>query len=256
MPAWKNHDMPEIESGALERGREAFEPRAWGAAFDQLRSSDATGSLAPEDLERLGEAARWSRHFDEMFDIFERASAAYESGGDRRSAARVAVKLTVEHHARHGDALAAGWLARAGRLLEGEPACRERGLVLMCAAQGMFFMGDGPAALHMSQEMVQLGSELQDRDIEALGRLALGHARLLVGEVREGTALIDEAMAAALVAPVDLVDVHVDTLAEGSNSGQPGRFSAQRFSLAGIAATGAGPANGVSRRCAGASGSR
>ena len=196
--------MPETEGGALERGREAFERRAWGPAFDQLRSSDETGSLAPEDLERLGEAARWSRHFDEMFDIFERASAAYEKGGDRRSAARVAVKLTVEHHARHGDALAAGWLARAGRLLEGEPACRERGLVLMCMAQGMFFMGNGPAALHMSQEMVQLGSELEDRDIEALGRLALGHARLLVGEVREGTTLIDEAMAAALGGELEL----------------------------------------------------
>jgi len=196
--------MPETEGGALERGREAFERRAWGPAFDQLQSSYETGSLAPEDLERLGEAARWSRHFDEMFDIFERASAAYEKGGDRRSAARVAVKLTVEHHARHGDALAAGWLARAGRLLEGEPACRERGLVLMCMAQGMFFMGDGPAALHMSQEMVQLGSELEDRDIEALGRLALGHARLLVGEVREGTTLIDEAMAAALGGELEL----------------------------------------------------
>ncbi len=196
--------MPEIEGGALERGREAFERRAWGSAFDQLRSSDRTASLAPEDLERLGEAARWSRHFDEMFDILERASAAYERGGDRRSAARVAVKLTIEHHARQGDALAAGWLARAGRLLEGEPACRERGLVLMCMAQGMFFMGNGPAALQISREMVGLGAELGDRDIEALGRLALGHARLLVGEVNKGTALIDEAMAAALGGELDL----------------------------------------------------
>ncbi len=204
MRPWENPDMPETKGGALERGREAFERRAWGPAFEQLRSSDETGSLAPEDLERLGEAARWSRHFDEMFDIFERASAAYESGGDRRSAARVAVKLTVEHHSRNDDALAAGWLARAGRLLEGESACRERGLVLMCMAQGMFFMGDGPAALQMSEEMVQLGNELGDRDIEALGRLATGHARLLVGEVTEGTALIDEAMAAALGGELEL----------------------------------------------------
>jgi class 3 adenylate cyclase len=196
--------MPETESVALERGREAFERRAWGAAFDELRSSDAKVSLTPEDLERLGEAARWSRHFDEMFDTFERAAAAYESCGDRRSAARVAVKLTIEHHARHGDALAAGWLARAGRLLEGEPACRERGLVMMCMAQGMFLMGNGPAALQMSQEMLELGCELEDRDIEALGRLALGHARLLGGEVNEGTALIDEAMAAALGGELEL----------------------------------------------------
>ena len=196
--------MPETERGALQRGREAFEQRAWGTAFEELRSCDSKVSLPAEELERWGEAARWSRHFDEMLDIFERAAAGYESAGDRRAAARVAVKLTLEYHARHGDALAAGWLARAGRLLEGEPACRERGLVLMCVAQGMFFVGNGPAAMQMSQEMVELGRELEDRDVEALGRLSLGHARLLGGEVKEGTALIDEAMAAALGGELDL----------------------------------------------------
>jgi class 3 adenylate cyclase len=196
--------MPRTESGALERGREAFERRAWGPAFDELRSADANVSLLPEDLERLGEAARWSRHFDVMLDTFERAAAAYETAGDRRSAARVAVKLTIEHHARHGDALAAGWVARAGRLLEAEPACRERGLVLMCMAQAMFFGGNGPAALEVSREMVELGRELEDRDVEALGRLSLGHARLLGGEVKAGTALIDEAMATALGGELEL----------------------------------------------------
>jgi class 3 adenylate cyclase len=196
--------MPGRASGALERGREAFERRAWGTAFDELRSSDVNTSLAPEDLERLGEAARWSRHFDEMLDIFERAAAAYERAGARQAAARVAVKLTLEHYARRGDALAAGWLAHASRLLEGEPACRERGLVMMCMAQGMFSVGNAPAAVHLSQEMVELGRELGDRDVEALGRLAQGHARLLDGDVSAGTALIDEAMAAAMGGELDL----------------------------------------------------
>jgi class 3 adenylate cyclase len=196
--------MTETGTGALERGREAFERRSWGTAFDELCSSDAERSLSPEDLERLGEAARWSRHFHGMFDAFERSVAGYEVAGDRRSAARVAVKLTLEHHARQGDALAAGWLARAGRLLEGAPACRERGLVLMCMAQGMFFAGNDSAALQISQEMVDLGRELQDRDIEALGRLVLGHSHLLAGEVGEGTALIDEAMAEALGGGLEL----------------------------------------------------
>ena len=196
--------MPETSTDAQGRGREAFERRAWDAAFAELRACDAAGSLPAEDLERLGEAARWSRHFDEMLDAFERAAAGYESARDHRSAARVAVKLTLEHHARRGDALAAGWLARAGRLLEGEPPCRERGLVLMCMAQGMFFLGNGPAALHISQEIVDLGRELEDRDVEALGRLTMGHARLLGGEVAEGTILIDEAMAAALGGDLEL----------------------------------------------------
>ena len=196
--------MTETGTGALERGREAFERRLWGLAFDELCSSDAERSLSPEDLERLGEAARWSRHFNGMFDAFERSLAGYEIAGDRRSAARVAVKLTLEHHARQGDALAAGWLARAGRLLEGAPACRERGLVLMCMAQGMFFVGNDSAALQISQEMVELGRELKDRDVEALGRLVLGHSHLVAGEVGEGTALIDEAMAEALGGGLEL----------------------------------------------------
>jgi class 3 adenylate cyclase len=196
--------MPETDSGGLERGREAFERRAWEAAFAELRSCDSDGSLPSEDLERLGEAARWSRHFNEMLGIFERVAAKYESAGDRRAAARVAVKLTLEYHARRDDALAAGWLARARRLLEGEPACRERGLLLMCMAQGMFFAGNGAAALQMSQEMVELGRGLGDRDVEALGRLALGHAYLIGGEVKAGTALIDEAMAAALGGELEL----------------------------------------------------
>lgn len=195
---------PGTEKGALERAREEFQRGAWASAFADLSTYDAERSLAPEDLERLGEAARWSRHFDEMLDAFERAAAAYERAGDRRSAARLAVKLTVEHHARCGDALAAGWLARAGRLLEGEPACRERGLVLMCMGQGAFLAGNAPAALSIGREIVDLGLALGDCDIEALGRLSLGHARLLGGDANEGTALIDEAMAAALGGQLEL----------------------------------------------------
>ncbi len=196
--------MSGIEVSALERGREAYEDRAWALAFDELASADTADSLAAEDLERLGEAARWSRHFDQMLDTFERAAAAYESAGDRRSAARVDVKLAQEHYVRRGDALAAGWLARAERLLEDEPACHERGLVLMCYAQALFFAGDGDGTERISQQMIELGRELGDPDIDAAGRLALGHARLLAGRIGEGTALIDEAMAAALGGGLEL----------------------------------------------------
>ena len=193
-----------MQSSALERGQEAFEGGAWEQAFKELRASDAQTTLPAEHLERLGEAARWSRHFDDMLDAFERSLAAYESAGERQSAARVAVKLAIEHYARCGDALAAGWLARAQRLLEGQPACRERGLVLMCIASGMLMAGDVPAAVRVSQELVELGRALEEHDIEALGCLYLGHARLVGGEVTEGAALIDEAMAAALGGELEL----------------------------------------------------
>ena len=75
---------------------------------------------------------------------------------------------------------------------------------MMCLAQGTFFAGNGPEAVRLSQEMVELGRELGDRDVEALGRLTLGHAHLIGGEVTAGTALIDEAMACALGGELEL----------------------------------------------------
>jgi class 3 adenylate cyclase len=218
--------MADSETGTLASGRRAFEQREWELAFDQLRIADVERSLSAPDLERFGESARWSRHFPEMLDAFERAAEAYQRAGDRRSAARVAVKLTLEHFARNSDALAAGWLARARRLLEDEPACRERGLALMCMAQGMFLRGDDEAALRLSEEIVDLGRELDDRDIEALGRLMLGHSLLAIGEVSEGTALIDEAMAAALGGGLELWttgQIFCSTLFACRNRGDWGR---------------------------------
>ena len=107
--------MGDSETGTLARARDAFEQREWDIAFQGLATSDVERPLAAADLERLGESARWSRHFPEMLDAFERAAEVYERAGDLRSAARVAVKLTLEHYARNGDALAAGWLAHASR---------------------------------------------------------------------------------------------------------------------------------------------
>ena len=96
----------------------------------------------------------------------------------------------------------------------------------MCMAQGMFLRGDDEAALRLSEEIVDLGRELDDRDIEALGRLMLGHSRLAIGEVSEGTALIDEAMAAALGGGLELWttgQIFCSTLFACRNRGDWGR---------------------------------
>ncbi len=98
--------------------------------------------------------------------------------------------------------------------------------MLMCMAQGMFLRGNDEAALRLSEEIVDLGHELDDRDIEALGRLVLGHSRLAIGEVSEGTALIDEAMAAALGGGLELWttgQIFCSTLFACRNRGDWGR---------------------------------
>ena len=78
--------MSDTTTDTLAAGREAFARHEWDKAYELLRAADSNTALVPEDLERLADAARWSRHYSEMLDTFERAEAAYERAGDRRGA--------------------------------------------------------------------------------------------------------------------------------------------------------------------------
>ena len=53
----------------LDRARKALGEHAWPEAYDSFSALDAEGSLDPEDLEQLGEAAWWSAHPKESLDV-------------------------------------------------------------------------------------------------------------------------------------------------------------------------------------------
>jgi class 3 adenylate cyclase len=190
--------MAPVETGSLAQARDAFERRDWQRAFELLTAADAEERLGPEDLERLGEAARWSRHFDAVLDAFERAAAGWERAGDRRGIARVALKLVMEHQMRGNEAVGSGWFRRAARALEGEGECPEQGMLLWSQAQGCYEQGDTETGRRLCERAADLGRRLGHRDLEALGLLEQGHGLLVEGAVSEGVELIDEAMAAAM----------------------------------------------------------
>ncbi len=136
-----------------------------------------------------------------MLEVLERAEAAFERAGDRRGAARVALRLTHEHYQRSHDAVSGGWLYRAVKLLEGEPACHETGLLLWTRVRTLLFVANDVAgALDLAHELVELARELRDPDLEALGLLDQGHALITLGRVQEGLPLLDEAAALAMAA--------------------------------------------------------
>ena len=114
--------MSAVAEDPLGAGREAFFAGRWERAYELLCAADAERALPPADLERLSDAACWTRRYDDMLELLERAEAGFERAGDRRGAARIALKLTQEHYQRNHDAVTGGWLARAVKLLEGEPA--------------------------------------------------------------------------------------------------------------------------------------
>src|SRR5262249_22558333 len=124
---------------------------------------------------------------------------------DRRSAARMALVLTREHYQRNHSAVMGGWLARAATLLEEEPECHESGMLLWMQVRGLLFVaGDVQAALARADKLVSLAGRLGDPDLEALALLDKGPALIIEGQVREGSALLDQATALAMTSAIEL----------------------------------------------------
>jgi class 3 adenylate cyclase len=197
--------MSGVVQDPLLGGREAFTAQDWERAYGLFSAADALEPLAPADLERMSEAACWTRRYDDMLDLLERAEAGYERTQDRRGAARTALAITRELYQRNRDAVMGGWLARAATLLEGEPECHESGLLLWLQVRGLLFMrSDVPAALARARELGHLARRLGDADLEALALIEQGHALIIQGRMREGSALLDEATALAMTGASEL----------------------------------------------------
>jgi ATP/maltotriose-dependent transcriptional regulator MalT len=92
------------------------------------------------------------------------------------------------------SARASGWLSRVRRLIEDDEACAEHGLLLIPAAIEALFGGDPAGAKQLFGRAAEIGDEHQEPDLIAFGRLGLGQATIMLGQIAEGIALLDEAM--------------------------------------------------------------
>ncbi len=122
-------------AGLLDQGRDAFQRHAWANAYAQLSAADQITPLAPEDLEQLAAAAWLTGRHEEGADLLARAYRALVARGDPVRAARCAFWLAYGSLQRGESGRAAGWLARARRLLDdGGLDCAEQGYVLLPTA--------------------------------------------------------------------------------------------------------------------------
>ena len=191
--------MSAVAQDVVRAGREFVAEHRWESAYEQFSAADAERSLEPVDVERFAEAACWTKRYDEMLGLLERAEIGYEREGNTRGAARVAMKLAREHFQRNNGAVVGGWMARAAKLLEGQPECHETGLMLWMTGRALMLTdSDVAAALESSRELVELARRLGDPDLEALGLLDQGHALITSGRVQDGSPLLDEATALAM----------------------------------------------------------
>ena len=187
----------------LIRGREAGERLAWGDAYGSLSLADKSNCLAGEDLELLACAAYLLGHAGECRRALRRAHRAHVEAGDPRRGARclfwVAFTLLLE-----GDlAPAGGWLARASRLLAHEQQeSAERGLLLLPAVVQASAAGDYASAEAAAGRAAEIGARTGDADLLTLALHFRGRALVKEGRVREGLALLDEAMVAVVAGEV------------------------------------------------------
>jgi class 3 adenylate cyclase len=196
--------MTDAGGGALvQKGREALAAHEWQGAYESLAAADARGRLSAAELELLGSAAWWTGRFSEALDARERAYAAATRAGDVPGAVLAAIELARDNLRRTDAAVAAGWMNRADRLLEGAAEGPGHGWLAATRAYHASVTGNQAEALAQATRAADLGKRLGIRDLEVFGLSEKGAILLSMGRVDEGLALADEATAAAISGELD-----------------------------------------------------
>jgi len=183
---------------SLHAARQAAARHAWREAYDAYSNADRQ-DLTPADLESFADAAWWTGRLDEAINLRERSYAAFAAGGEKLTAARIALTLSWDQSSRGAFSVSHGWFASAERLLEGQPESAEHGLLALTrAVNALFGEGNLSEALENFGRAFELGQRFGDRDTQVLALVGKGRALVKTGEVEQGLALLDEASAAAV----------------------------------------------------------
>jgi len=167
----------------------------WKKEYEEFAARDRRTTLEPADLERLGIAAYLAGHESESIDIHTRAHNVALERGETRQAARSAFWISFVLTGAREHTRAAGWVARAKRLLDEDPReCVECGYVMLPRALAQASSGDFAGAESMFAAAERIGQQFSDLDLVTLARQGRGRALVGLGRATEGVALLDEAM--------------------------------------------------------------
>jgi DNA-binding CsgD family transcriptional regulator len=181
----------------IQRGRRAYQERAWIDAYEAFSQANNDAPLAADDLERFAFAAGLTGREDVMCDLFERLHHVRIDAGDKRQAARAAFWLSMRLFSVGEVARASGWVSRAQRLVDDEGQdCAERGYLQLPLVFRSIAAGEYTTARAIAADAAELGARLHDPDLYAFGRSFEGHALIRQGELADGLRLLDEAMVA------------------------------------------------------------
>jgi ATP/maltotriose-dependent transcriptional regulator MalT len=183
-------------SRALELGRQSLRTRAWGAAFRHLSAADSAQPLQAVDLEALAASAHLIGKEAECAELLARAHRCFLAEESPRRAAQCAYRLGFSCLFNGELAQAAGWFARAERLLEDQGDCVEKGYLFLPAGYRQVQTGEAVQAYATFERAATIGERFGDHDLTTLARQGQGRALIRQGQIARGVSLLDEAMVA------------------------------------------------------------
>ncbi|MGW4928518.1 LuxR C-terminal-related transcriptional regulator [Agromyces sp. NPDC004153] len=195
-----------MTSSALEAGRAAAAVRRWAEAYERLSVADAVDGLGATDLELLAEVTLLRGEPQEAVDALSRAYEAHLSAGRTDRAARAAGWLSLWLIELGDFSRCVVWASRAMHLVEAmdHPGALA-GFVRLAPTVAQLGSGNPAEARRISEEVLAIGEQADDRELIANASLCLGKSLIELGEVAEGFGCFDRAMssiAAGEVTPV------------------------------------------------------
>jgi DNA-binding NarL/FixJ family response regulator len=174
-------------------GWEALAAADWQSARASFEQALAESETA-EALDGLSQALHFQGEYDAAIEVKEHAFAAYRSEGRPADAADAARWLAFLHGTYHGNyAVASGWMARAGSLLEDVDECASHGWLVL---DGAVFSSDAKEREQCALSALAIARRFGDADLEFDAIALLGETLVASGRVLEGMKLLDQAMAA------------------------------------------------------------
>ncbi len=178
----------------IARGATALARGDWASARSHFESALRREETAPA-LEGLSDALYWLEEFGSSIDHRRRSYALCRERGDVSRAARAAIWLARAYFSLYANAAVGnGWLRRAERILNEAGDCSERGWLVQLRGK---VLPDAAAAVGHARQAVAIARRHGDRDLEVWALSEEGRALVSLGEVDEGMAILDEAVAAA-----------------------------------------------------------
>lgn len=182
----------DLATAALRRGAFA-EARV---ALETALSQDTAAGGAPLVHELLAQTCLALEDYDAALLQAAAAFRMRRSAGECRRAALIAITLASVHHVAGSDAAARAWLERAGRLLDGEGDCIERGYLAVAIAG--CDTRDLGGLLRDTELALALARQHGDTTLEMRALADSGLALVVTGRVPEGMARLEEAMTAVV----------------------------------------------------------